>query len=127
MPAGPCPICAKHRGGGPLASPEVRSDDQVAVTHRAEPDLLGCLFVEPRRHVAGLDELAEDEAIARAVWVAARALRASSIRSPCTPSSRAHVHQHVFGRHRGTPAGNGRPDVDRPGAPPGTRPGCAAG
>ncbi|WP_328617832.1 hypothetical protein OHS18_18090 [Amycolatopsis sp. NBC_00355] len=70
------PVCGAGRalpdlcqapGGEPLASPEVRSDVQVAVTHRAEPDLLGCLFVEPRRHVAGLDELAEDEAIARAV------------------------------------------------------------
>jgi diadenosine tetraphosphate (Ap4A) HIT family hydrolase len=123
----PCPICAKHRGGGPLVCPEVWSDDQVVVTHRAESDLLGYLFVEPRRHVAGLGELTETEAlaIARAVWLAARALRAElDVESVHTfvagrAAAKVHLHQHVFVRHRGTPAGRGWLDVDWPGAPHG--------
>jgi ATP adenylyltransferase len=125
--AEPCPICAKHRGAGPLVSPEVWSDGQVVVTHRPEPDLRGYLFVEPRRHVASLDALAESEAlaIARAVWVAARALRAEldveSVHTFVAGRSVAgvHFHQHVFVRHRGTPAGRGWLDVDWPGAPRG--------
>ena len=130
----PCPICAKHRGGGPLACPEVWSDDQVVVTHRAEPDLLGYLFVEPRRHVAGLDELTEAEAlaIARTVWLAAKALRAEfdaeSVHTFVAGRSAAkvHFHQHVFVRHRDTPAGHGWLDVDWPGAPHG-EPGALCG
>jgi ATP adenylyltransferase len=123
----PCPICTKHRGAGPLVSPEVWSDDQVVVTHRPEPDLLGYLFVEPRRHVASLDALTESEAlaVARAVWVAARALRAElepeSVHTFVAGRSAAkvHLHQHVFARHHGTPAGRGWLDIDWPGAPHG--------
>jgi diadenosine tetraphosphate (Ap4A) HIT family hydrolase len=105
----------------------VWADDHVVVTHRPEPDLLGYLFVEPRRHVGGLADLTESEAvgIARAVWVAARALRAElDVESVHTfvagrSAARVHFHQHVFVRHRGTPAGLGWLDVDWPGAPHG--------
>jgi diadenosine tetraphosphate (Ap4A) HIT family hydrolase len=122
----PCPICAKHRGAGPLVCPEVWSDDQVVVTHRPGT-FPGYLFVEPRRHVASLDALTEPEAlaIARAVWVAARALRAEldpeSVHTFVAGRSAAkvHLHQHVFVRHRGTPTERGWLDVDWPGAPHG--------
>lgn len=122
-----CPICAKHRGGGPLASPPVWSGELVVVTHRPGP-FPGYLFVETRRHVASLDELTEPEvaAVARAAWVAARALRAEldpeSVHSAVAGRSVAHFHQHVFVRHRGTPGELGWLDVDWPGAPRGDVP-----
>jgi diadenosine tetraphosphate (Ap4A) HIT family hydrolase len=105
----------------------VWSDEQVVVTHRTEPDLLGYLFVEPRRHVAGLGGLTEAEAlsVARAVWVAARALQAElDAESVLTfvagrSAAKVHFHQHVFVRHRGTPPERGWLDVDWPGAPHG--------
>jgi ATP adenylyltransferase len=120
----PCPICAKHRGAGPLVSPLVWSDDRVVVTHQPG-SFPGYLFVEPRRHVASLDGLTESEAlaIARAVWVAARALRTElepeSVHTFVAGRGTAgvHFHQHVFVRHRGTPAELGWLDVDWPGAP----------
>ncbi|WP_410569463.1 HIT family protein [Amycolatopsis sp. cmx-4-61] len=111
-----CPVCAKHQGAGhqgagPLASPVVWADDLVVVSHRAGT-FPGYLFVETRRHVANLDGLTEAEAlgVARAAWVGARALRAEldpeSVHSALAGRgvARAHFHQHVFVRHRGTPA-----------------------
>src|SRR5690242_2465901 len=104
-----CLICAKHRGVGPLVGPAVWADDLVVVTHRPGT-FPGYLFVETRRHVASLDALTETEAlaVARTVWVAARALRieleAESVHSAVAGRSVAHFHQHVFVRHRGTPA-----------------------
>ncbi|WP_410612047.1 hypothetical protein [Amycolatopsis sp. lyj-109] len=56
-------------------------------------------------------------------WIAARALRAElepeSVHSAIAGRglARAHFHQHVFVRHRGTPAELGWMDVDWPGAP----------
>ncbi len=121
-----CPVCAKHRGDGPLVGPVVWADELVVVSHRAG-SFPGYLFVETRRHVAHLDGLTEAEAtgVARAAWVAARALRAEldpeSVHSAIAGRglARAHFHQHVFVRHRGTPAGLGWMDVDWAGAPRG--------
>jgi diadenosine tetraphosphate (Ap4A) HIT family hydrolase len=102
----------------------VWADDLVVVTHRPG-DFPGYLFVETRRHVAGLDELTEAEApaVAGAAWVGARALRAElapeSVHAAIAGRSVAHFHQHVFVRHPGTPAGLGWMDVDWPGAPRG--------
>ena len=122
----PCPICEKHQGAGPLVSPAVWADDLVVVTHRPG-SFPGYLFVETRRHVANLDGLTEAEAlaVARAAWIAARALRAEldpeSVHSAIAGRglAQAHFHQHVFVRHRGTPAELGWMDVDWPGAPRG--------
>jgi ATP adenylyltransferase len=118
----PCPICAKHSGTGPLVGPVIWADELAVVSHRpgAFP---GYLFVETRRHVANLDGLTEAEAltVARAAWVAARALRAElapeSVHSAIAGRAIDHFHQHVFVRHRGTPAEVGWMDVDWPGAP----------
>ena len=41
-----CPVCAKHRGEGPLQGPVLYADDLVVVSHRAD-GLLGHAFVEP--------------------------------------------------------------------------------
>ena len=103
-----CPICAKHRGDGPLVGPIVWSDDLVVVSHRPG-GMLGYLFVETRRHVATLDSLtvAEAEAVARAARSVAVGLRAELdplfVFSAIVGRAVAHFHQHVFVRHRGTP------------------------
>jgi diadenosine tetraphosphate (Ap4A) HIT family hydrolase len=102
--------------------PIVWSDELVVVSHRPG-SFPGYLFVETRRHVSSLDELTESEAlgVARAAWSGARALRAElepeSVHSAIAGRSVAHFHQHVFVRHRGTPAELGWMDVDWPGAP----------
>lgn len=103
-----CLICAKHRGSGPLVGPVVWSSDLVVVSHRPV-GMLGRVFVETRRHVATLDSLtvAEAEAVARAVRLAAVGLRAELdpefVFSAVVGRQVAHFHQHVFVRHRGTP------------------------
>ncbi|MEV6877567.1 hypothetical protein [Amycolatopsis sp. NPDC051128] len=53
-------------------SPEVWADDQVVVTHRPGPGLLGYLFVEPGgTSRASTPSTSPKHAIARAGWVAA--------------------------------------------------------
>jgi ATP adenylyltransferase len=108
-----CLICAKHRGDGPLVGPRVWEDEHVVVSHRPTSQdgtaVLGYLFVETRRHVPFLDELNEAEAtaVALAAWRAAKALRAelgaAHVFSAIVGRAVAHVHQHVFARHPGTP------------------------
>jgi ATP adenylyltransferase len=114
-PAEPdCPICAKHRGDGPLVGPEVWADRLLLVTHRPVgadgTTVLGHLFVETRRHAPHLTDLTEEEAAAvgRTVGRAARGLQAELgadfIFSAVVGMGVAHFHQHVFVRHAGTPA-----------------------
>jgi ATP adenylyltransferase len=107
-----CPICAKHRGEGPLVSPEVWRDDLVVVSHlppRDGPVHLGYLFVETVRHVPHLDRLTvhEAEAVGRTVRTTAIALRTEldpeHVFSAVVGRGVAHFHQHVFVRYRGTP------------------------
>ncbi|MFI6307356.1 HIT family protein [Amycolatopsis thailandensis] len=89
--------------------PVVRADDLAVVSHRPG-EFPGYLFVETRRHVTVLDELTPDEvsAVSRAAWCAARGLRAElapeHVFSAIAGRRVAHFHQHVFARHRGTPA-----------------------
>ena len=103
-----CPICAKHRGEGPLVGPVIYTDDLVHVAHRSTGSL-GYAFVESRRHVWSLDELTdtEAEAIGRATTRLARGLRAELdiefVHTMVAGLNVPHFHQHVFVRHRGTP------------------------
>jgi ATP adenylyltransferase len=126
-----CPICAKHRGDGPLVCPEVWADRLLLVTHRAVGEngttVLGHLFVETRRHVPYLADLTEDEAVAvaRTVRLAARGLRtelgADFVFSAIVGMGVPHFHQHLFVRHAGTPAEYGwMAGHDWPDAPRGT-------
>ena len=108
-----CLICEKHAGRGSLVGPAVWEDRDVLVSHRpADPDgrgFPGHLFVETRRHVARWDELtsAEAQSVARAAWLAARALRAELpvelVFSAIVGMGVHHFHQHVFVRYPGTP------------------------
>src|SRR3954452_4705554 len=101
-----CLICAKHRGEGPLVGHRVWADEHVIVSHRPVGNdgttVLGYLFVESRRHAPSLDALTEVEAvaIARAVWRAARGLRAELgpefVFSAIVGRGVAPFHQHLF-------------------------------
>ncbi|HET8684819.1 MAG TPA: histidine triad (HIT) protein [Micromonosporaceae bacterium] len=108
-----CPICAKHRGEGPLVGPVIWRDELLVVTHRRVGEdgtvILGYLFVETLRHVAYLDGLTDDEAgaVGRAVRRAARGLRAELapefVFSAVIGTGVPHFHQHVFPRYPDTP------------------------
>jgi ATP adenylyltransferase len=124
-----CPICAKHRGEGPLVGgPEIWADEHVTVYH-ASPGtdgtvFLGHLFVETRRHVAYFDQLTEAETrsaadAARRTAIGLRAeLDPEHVFSMIVGGAVPHFHQHVFVRHRGTPDGFAWNTSNRwPGAP----------
>src|SRR5687767_11564449 len=109
-----CPICAKHRGEGPLVGPKVFEDRHVLVFNAPIGDdgtvFAGYLFVETRRHAPYLADLtdAEAAAVGRAAARTAAALRAELqaefVFSAVVGTGVAHFHQHVFTRHPGTPA-----------------------
>jgi ATP adenylyltransferase len=126
-----CPICAKHRGEGPLVGPKVWEDEHSLVFHRRAGDdgttVVGYLFVETRRHVPYLADLsdAEAQAIGRVARRAAFGLRselgADFVFSAIVGTGVPHFHQHIFARHRGTPAEYGwMASHEWPGAPRGT-------
>lgn len=104
-----CPICAKHRGEGPLGGRRVWHDDLLVVWHAAAP-VLGHLFVETRRHAPFLPDLTDEEGTAvGAVTVRlARALRAEPwvalVHTAVAGLTVPHFHQHVFARTVDTPA-----------------------
>lgn len=103
-----CPICAKHRGSGPLAGLHVWQDPLVTVFHAPGP-ALGHLHVETLRHVPHLADLTDDEAAAvgRTAARLARALRAepgvAMVHSAVAGLAIPHFHQHVLVRTEGTP------------------------
>lgn len=125
-----CEICAAQRGEGPLVAPLVWQDELVFVRHAAASDepmvVLGHVVVETRRHAAylhGLDD-AEAQAVGRAVHRAAVGLRAELdvefVHAAVINQRMEHFHQHVFVRHRGTPAEFGWSRADEwPDAPQG--------
>ncbi|MBM2615908.1 HIT domain-containing protein [Actinoplanes sp. LDG1-06] len=123
---GDCPICAKHRGEGPLlGGPLIWQDEHVLVFHRPPGVFLGHLFIESRRHAPYLDDLTDNEASAVGLAAArsARALRAAldpeAVFSAVIGRGVSHFHQHVFARHRGTPPELSWQDGDEwPDAPP---------
>jgi ATP adenylyltransferase len=104
-----CPLCAKHRGEGPLVCPVIVADDLVVVTHRATGSL-GYVFLETRRHVAYVHQLTEAEAAAvgrlrtRVAAALAAELDVEYVFSMVVGTGVAHFHEHVFVRHVGTPA-----------------------
>ncbi|MEU4621007.1 HIT family protein [Actinoplanes sp. NPDC023801] len=131
-----CLICAKHRGEGSLGGIRVWEDEHSLVFHRpvdaSGTTMPGYLFVESRRHVPYLADLTDVEAaaIGRVVRRAAEALRAEVdaefVFSAVAGMSHAHFHQHLFVRHRGTPAEYGWMAGDQwPGVPRSTAPAIA--
>jgi histidine triad (HIT) family protein len=115
-----CFVCRKHRDrglllpGGPIAE-----DDLVLVSHIATPDALGRdgtvvylghLFVEPRRHAPGLEDLTDAEAQSVGRWSsrASRALRdvagAEHVYAAVIGDAVPHLHVHLLPRFPGTPS-----------------------
>jgi len=111
-----CPVCAKHRGQGPLAGELLGEDDLVLVWLRADGPA-GYAFVETRRHVGGLEHLTPEEAAAVGRWTSRVAaaltweLPVERVHTFVAGLGVDHFHQHVYVRPSGTP-------VDAPWWPP---------
>jgi histidine triad (HIT) family protein len=118
--------------GGPVGA-----DDLVVVSHLSpqssgrgeQPVYLGHLFVEPRRHAAGLADLTEPEAQAVGSWCAraSRALRevagAEHVYAAVLGNRVPHLHIHLLARYPGTPREFWGLNADEwPGAERGTGP-----
>jgi histidine triad (HIT) family protein len=113
-----CFVCRKHRERGPLLpGGPVGEDDLVVVSHltphapgrAGHPVYLGHLFVEPRRHAAGLADLTDAEARAVGWWGtrASQALRdvagAEHVYAAVIGDGVPHLHVHLIPRYPGTP------------------------
>ena len=116
--AADCFVCRKHRERGSLLpGGAVGEDDLIVVSHLApdapgrsgRPVYLGHLFVEPRRHAAGLADLTDDEARAMGWWCtrASRALRevvaAEHVYAAVIGDEVPHLHVHLLPRYPGAP------------------------
>lgn len=112
-----CFVCAKHRDPSAMPGGPVAEDELIVVSH-VDPDApgqdgapvyLGHLVVEPRRHVAGLGDLTDDEAAALGRWLArvSDALRvaagAEHVYSMVVGHGVDHLHVHLVPRYPGTP------------------------
>src|SRR3954451_4712451 len=102
-----CPVCDKHRD-----LEQIAADEHAVVSHLAacdEPVYLGYLFVEPRRHVAGLGDLMPDEAasVGRLAALSSEALRRSEgaehVYAAVIGHGVDHLHLHLIARYPGTP------------------------
>ena len=107
-----CWICAKHEQGDAAQGGVIFEDDTVYVGHVHALDGAAYrvyLMVEPRRHVADLGDLTEEEAcsIGRLVNRLARILKdiegAEHVYSFIFGDAVPHLHAHVAPRYPGTP------------------------
>lgn len=125
-----CFVCRKHRGAEAAPSGPIFEDALVYASHRGVPPegrvYLGWCFVEPRRHIAGLDDLTDQEAAAmgRLVTRLSGALKAElnaeHVYAFVLGDRVPHVHIHVIVRHPGAPEDTWGVRVDKwPDAPTG--------
>jgi len=114
QPLADCFVCHKHRGELRIPGGAIYEDDLVYASHGAilegqSETYLGCLFVEPKRHVAGLADVTDSEACARGLLVTrlSRALKRSEnaehIYSFVLGDHVPHLHIWVLPRYPGTP------------------------
>ena len=96
--ASSCFVCDKHRGRVDVPGGAIYQDDVVYASHGIIPEgksraYLGTLFVEPKRHVPGIGELLDHEAMQIGLWTSrlARALKQSE--------GAEHVYVFVLGHH----------------------------
>jgi ATP adenylyltransferase len=107
-----CPICAKHRGEGPLKGELVGSWEGFWVYHAPPAEdgtaQLGYLFIETDRHAPHLEDLTNEEASAlgllrsRLGRALTEALDAENVFAAVIGRGVPHFHEHLFVRHRGT-------------------------
>ena len=118
-----CMVCRKHLGLEVVPGGAIYQDDLIYISHAglwgAERDhYLGHLFVEPKRHAAGLGDLTEEEAKVIGLFTSrlARALKHTEgvehVYSFVIGDHVAHVHVHVIGRYPGAPPQYRGPRVD---------------
>ncbi len=108
-----CFVCSKHRGEESVPGGLIYEDALVFANHIAVPPegraYLGWCFVETRRHVPGLADLRDEEALAIGVLAAhlSRALKAElqaeQIYAFVLGDRVPHLHIHLIARHPGTP------------------------
>jgi diadenosine tetraphosphate (Ap4A) HIT family hydrolase len=109
-----CFVCRKHRGEIPEPGGAIYDDDVVRAGHAGlgpdgEPAYLGYLFVEPKRHAAGLGDLTNHEAEALGLLVTrlSRALRQSQnavhVYAFVLGDNVPHLHVHLVPRYPETP------------------------
>ena len=107
-----CPICAKHRGEGPLGGELVGRWGDFWVYHAPPGEdgmaALGYLFIESDRHAPHLEDLTDEEAAAlgrlrsRLARALARELDAENVFSAVIGRGVPHFHEHLLVRHPGT-------------------------
>ena len=126
-----CIVCRKHNGEGRIAGGAIFENELIFISHvqlwgENKTHYLGHLLVVPKRHVAGLADLSDEEAQAVGLYTsrAAKALLATvdieHIYTLVMGDHVPHVHVHVIGRYVGAPRGYWGTKVDEwPEAPRG--------
>ncbi len=118
-----CLVCRKHRGEIAVPGGFIYENDLISISHaqllgEERTHYLGHVFVETRRHVPELADLAAEEAQAIGLWVsrAAQALMQAEgmehVYSFFIGDGVPHVHVHVIGRRPGAPREYWGPGVD---------------
>lgn len=127
-----CLVCRKHRGEMNVFGGVIYEDDLIYISHaqlwgEEEAHYLGHVFVEPKRHVAEVADLTEEEAQRIGVYTSriAKALLQTEnmehIYIFVFGDGAPHVHYHVIGRRPGAPREYWGTKVDEwPQAPKGT-------
>lgn len=126
-----CLVCRKHKGEVAVPGGVIYENDLIFISHAQlwgdeKEHYLGHVFVEPKRHVAGLADLTDQEAQIIGLYtsrVAKALLHTESmehIYSFVIGDGVPHVHVHVIGRYPGAPREFWGPKVDEwPDAPKG--------
>lgn len=126
-----CFVCRKHKGETAVPGGVIFEDDLIFISHAQlwgdeKEHYLGHVFVEPKRHVAELADLTDQEAQIIGLYTSrvARALlhteHMEHIYSFVIGDGVPHVHVHVIGRYPGAPREFWGPKVDEwPDAPKG--------
>lgn len=110
-----CFVCDKHRGLVETPGGCLYDDDLVYASHGVMPagkpaTYLGTLFLEPKRHAAGLEDLTDLEAQRFGLLATrlSRALRAATqaerIYSAVLGHHVSHLHMWLVARYPGTPS-----------------------
>jgi diadenosine tetraphosphate (Ap4A) HIT family hydrolase len=108
-----CFVCDKHASGDALGAGVIYEDDLVFSSHGLTADstnlYLGWVFVEPKRHVAGLGHMKPAEAAAVGMLVSrlAAALQSSEgaehVYAHVYGDAAPHLHVHLIPRYPNTP------------------------